>query len=322
MPKTVVDQLRASLAQFTATERRVAHQLLADWPMAGLQSATDLARTTGVSTPTVLRLAARLGYASYPGFQKRLREELAAQLSSPLAKSAQSTVTATRRAGARGGGAFAEAVIRNLRETFANLPPTELEEAGRLLADRRRRVHLVGGRFTDALAHYLSVQLRVLRPGVGHLHDQESNWQDQLLDMGKRDVLVVFDIRRYQPSLLRLAEAAAARGARVVLLTDQWLSPVARVAAHLLAARVMVPSVLDSSAALLALGEALLAEVIRRDWAGSQRRMRDLERLRESRVVASPKATARRASHPACGSGFSRDGSLSRAERAPTKPAL
>lgn len=282
MSKTVVDQLRANLAQFTATERRVAHQLLADWPMAGLQSATDLARTTGVSTPTVLRLAARLGYASYPGFQKRLREELAAQLSSPLAKSARAPGSGARRATARGGSEFAEAVIRNLRETFANLPPTELDEAGRLLADRRRRIHLVGGRFTDSLARYVSVQLRVLRPDVRHLQDQESNWQDQLLDMGRRDVLVVFDIRRYQPSLLRLAEGASARGARVVLVTDQWLSPIARVAAHLLPARVVVPSVLDSSAALLALGEALLAEVTRRDWAHSRRRMRDLERLRES----------------------------------------
>jgi len=282
MSKTVVDQLRANLAQFTATERRVAHQLLADWPMAGLQSATDLARTTGVSTPTVLRLAARLGYASYPGFQKRLREELAAQLSSPLAKSARAPGSGARRAAARGGSEFAEAVIRNLRETFANLPPTELDEAGRLLADRRRRIHLVGGRFTDSLARYVSVQLRVLRPDVSHLQDQESNWQDQLLDMGRRDVLVVFDIRRYQPSLLRLAEGASARGARVVLVTDQWLSPIARVATHLLPARVVVPSVLDSSAALLALGEALLAEVTRRDWAHSRRRMRDLERLRES----------------------------------------
>lgn len=282
MSKTVVDQLRANLAQFTATERRVAHQLLADWPMAGLQSATDLARTTGVSTPTVLRLAARLGYASYPGFQKRLREELAAQLSSPLAKSARAPGSGARRGAARGGGEFADAVIRNLRETFANLPPTELDEAGRLLADRRRRIHLVGGRFTDSLARYVSVQLRVLRPDVSHLQDQESNWQDQLLDMGRRDVLVVFDIRRYQPSLLRLAEGASARGARVVLVTDQWLSPIARVAAHLLPARVVVPSVLDSSAALLALGEALLAEVTRRDWAHSRRRMRDLERLRES----------------------------------------
>ncbi len=282
MSKTVVDQLRANLAQFTATERRVAHQLLADWPMAGLQSATDLARTTGVSTPTVLRLAARLGYASYPGFQKRLREELAAQLSSPLAKSARAPGSGARRGAARGGSEFAEAVIRNLRETFANLPPTELDEAGRLLADRRRRIHLVGGRFTDSLARYVSVQLRVLRPDVSHLQDQESNWQDQLLDMGRRDVLVVFDIRRYQPSLLRLAEGASARGARVVLVTDQWLSPIARVAAHLLPARVVVPSVLDSSAALLALGEALLAEVTRRDWAHSRRRMRDLERLRES----------------------------------------
>lgn len=287
MSKTVVDQLRASLARFTATERRVVHHLLADWPMAGLHSATDLARHTGVSTPTVLRLATRLGYASWPGFQKRLREELAAQLSSPLAKS--TPATATRRGRRHGSAEFADAVARNLRETFANLPPAELEQVGQLLSDRRRRIHLVGGRFTDSLARYLSVQLRVLRPGVAHLQDQESNWQDQLLDMGRRDVLVVFDIRRYQASLLRLAEAAAARGARVVLLTDQWLSPIARVATHLLPARVVVPSVLDSTAALLALGEALLADVVRRDWTYGRRRMRDLERLRDARATPAPK---------------------------------
>jgi DNA-binding MurR/RpiR family transcriptional regulator len=92
----------------------------------------------------------------------------------------------------------------------------------------------VGGRFTDALALYLSVQLRILRPGVSHLQEQESNWRDQLLDMGKRDVLVIYDIRRYQPSLLRLANAAASRQVRIILLTDQWLSPIVRVATHVL----------------------------------------------------------------------------------------
>src|SRR3546814_19156831 len=58
-----------------------------------------------------------------------------------------------------------------------------------LLGDPRRRVHVVGGRFTDALARYLSVQLRILRSGVNHLQDQEANWVDQVLDFGKRDVL-------------------------------------------------------------------------------------------------------------------------------------
>src|SRR3546814_10655925 len=67
------------------------------------------------------------------------------------------------------------------------------------------------------------------------------------LDFGKRDVLVVFDIRRYQANLLRLAQLAGKRGTRVVVFTDQWLSPVARHPEHVLRARIAVPSAWDKS---------------------------------------------------------------------------
>lgn len=279
MAQTIVEKLREGLDGFSATERRVAHQLLAEYPMAGLQSATGLARAVGVSPPTVLRLVGRLGFGSYLDFQRNLRGELAAQLSSPLAK--QPTAKQARRKGSQPVQAeFADAVLGNLQETFANLPRGEFEGVVQLLSDPRLRIHLIGGRFTDALALYLSVQLRILRPGVSHLQEQESNWRDQLLDMGKRDVLLVFDIRRYQPSLQRLAQAAAARQVRIILLTDQWLSPIVRVATHVLTARVVVPSVWDSSTALMALSESLLAEVSRQGWEKSRRRIKELEDMR------------------------------------------
>lgn len=280
MSQTIVERLREGLDAFSATERRVAHRLLAEYPVAGLQSASDLARAVGVSAPSVLRLVARLGFGSYPEFQRSLRGELVAQLASPLAKqppprSRREPVQLSAQ------NEFADAVGRNLQETFANLPAAEFESVVKLLADGRLHVHLIGGRFTDALALYLSVQLRVLRSGVSHMQEQESNWHDQLLDMGKRDVLVVYDIRRYQPSLLRLAQAAAERQVRIVLMTDQWLSPIARLATHVLPARVAVPSVWDSSTALMALSEALLAEVSRQGWEVSKQRMRELEGMRE-----------------------------------------
>jgi DNA-binding MurR/RpiR family transcriptional regulator len=279
MPQTVAERLRAGLDRFPASERRVAHGLLAEYPMRGLGSAADLARRVGVSAPSVTRLIARLGFASYPDLQRALRDELAAQLRSPLAKQVERPPR-TRRGQHRELDAFAAALASNLAETFAALPAAEFERAAELLADRRLRVHLIGGRFTDALARYLAVQLRVLRPGVDHLQDQESNWRDQLLDMGRRDLLVVFDIRRYQPSLMRLAEAASARRVRLVLLTDQWLSPIARVATRVLAARVEAPSMWDSNVALLGLAEALLSEVARLDWDRSRRRIAELERIR------------------------------------------
>ena len=279
MTQTIVEKLRENLDNFPATERRVAHQLLSEYPVAGLQSATDLARGVGVSPPTVLRLISRLGFGSYLDFQRELREELTAQLSSPLNKQPmtrrnQVAVTKTVQKD------FAEAVIDNIQNTFANLPPGEFAGVVQLLSDQRLQIHLIGGRFTDALALYLSVQLRILRPGVSHLQEQESNWHDQLLDMGKRDVLLVFDIRRYQPSLQRLAQAAAARQVQIILLTDQWLSPIVRVASHVLSARIAVPSVWDSSTALMAVSEALLGEVSRQGWDKSRRRFEELEKMR------------------------------------------
>jgi len=267
MSDTVVDQLRSSLGAFPATERRVALRLLADYPMAGLGSASELARNVGVSAPTVLRLVARLGFSSYPQFQAQLREELAAQLSPPLSKAPPT------QAPADSWRAFAQAVIANVSETFEHIASAEVEQITRLLADPRLRLHLVGGRFTDALARYLSVQLRILRPGVNHLQDQEANWLDQLIDMGARDVLVIFDIRRYQPSLLRLGLRAAERGTRIVLITDQWLSPISKVARHLLPVRVAVPSIWDSNAAMMAVVEALLAAVTQQLGAHSRKRI-------------------------------------------------
>ena len=269
--------LRDGLSSFSATEKRVAHRLLSDYPLAGLQSATELARAVGVSTPTVLRLVGKLGYSSYLDFQRDMREELASQRRSPLSKHAleieddSDALSAPRR--------FADAVQANIQDTFRQLLGDEFLAAAKLLSDPRAKVHLIGGRFTDALALYLSVQLRILRPQVNHLQEQESNWRDQLLDMSKRDVLVIYDIRRYQANLLRLAEAAAARQVKIILLTDQWLSPIARVASHVLTARIAVPSIWDSSAALMTLSEALLADVYRLGGEHSQKRIRELEQM-------------------------------------------
>ena len=80
----------------------------------------------------------------------------------------------------------------------------------------------------------MSAHLRIIRADVHHVTGQEGNWRDALVDMGKRDVLIIFDIRRYQESLSAFAKLAAGLGVTVILFTDQWLSPIARVAKHTL----------------------------------------------------------------------------------------
>lgn len=270
---TVAERIRDGMPLLTRSEKRAAQTLLANYPLQGLETAAQFASKAGVSTPSVLRFVGRIGFASYADFQRRLKEEVEERLQSPLAKTGADPSSAPVQP-------LGEAIAENVIETFRHLPPDELAAVGALLSDPRRPLHLLGGRFTDPLARYMTAHLRILRPNVSHIEGQRENWQDQLIDMGARDVLFLIDIRRYQADLTDFAVAAAKRRVTTILLTDQWLSPAARVARHTLPARVSVPSAWDSNAALLAIIEALIADVMARRWTQSRERMALIERLR------------------------------------------
>jgi DNA-binding MurR/RpiR family transcriptional regulator len=270
---SIAELIRRDLGRMTPNEKRAAHRLLADYPVAALETVARFGEASGVSAPTVLRMVAKLGFASYGAFQEALRGELAAQRETPL----------TKGAGAEGGdrlSRFAEAAAANIRTTEANIARDEFNAVVSLLADRKRPAHVLGGRFTDPIAAYLVAHLRVLRPFARHIGGDRQGRLDQLLDIGKRDVFVFFDIRRYSDDIAELAELAASRGATVVLITDQWLSPVSRVARHVLPAHVVAPSVWDSSAGLLLLVEALLSAVASELGAGARQRLTAVEKLR------------------------------------------
>jgi DNA-binding MurR/RpiR family transcriptional regulator len=271
---SIAELIRRDLGRLTPNERRAAHRLLADYPVAGLDTVARFGEAAGVSGPTVLRMIAKLGFASFGAFQAALRSELAARLATPLMKGGGD------RSGNDRLGRFAEATVANIRQTAANVARGEFDAVVRLLADQNRSVHVVGGRFTDPIADYLVAHLRVLRPRVRRLAGGRMNWLDQLLDVGKRDVVVVFDIRRYADDLAEFATKAAKRGATVALFTDQWLSPISRVAGHVLPAHVAAPSVWDSSAGLLLLVEAALSAVARRLGADARDRLTAIETLR------------------------------------------
>lgn len=274
---SLAERLRRELQRMTPNEKRAAMRLLADFPMAGLDTAARFGEAAGVSAPTVLRMIAKLGFPSYGAFQDELKAELAAQRETPLAKGAG--LGARMRRGDPLSD-FAAATIDNLRATSANVPRDEFAAVATMLADPRRGVHLLGGRFTDAIAEYMAAHLRVLRPNVRRLAGQPGARLDQLLDIERRDVVMLFDIRRYSADLLVFAEQAAARGAAVVLVTDQWMSPISRVARHVLPAHVAAPSVWDSGAGLLLIAEALLAEVAKADNGAGTKRLQALEAIR------------------------------------------
>jgi DNA-binding MurR/RpiR family transcriptional regulator len=275
MRQGVTELISDRMDAMPAGERRAAQALIANYPVIGLKTVAEFSQAAGVSSPTILRFVARLGFQNYPEFQAALQDELAAQLQSPASRaglpqpSRHGSVPAT-----------VEATLENIRETFRHVSEKQIADMVALLSNPKAAVFLIGGRFTDPVARYMAAHLTIIRPNVLHLTGQESNWRDRLIDMGKRDVLLIFDIRRYQESLARFAEKAHQRGVHIILFTDQWLSPIARFARHVVAGRTAVPSPWDSSAALFVVAETLIGELTRRLETDSARRIGEMEKLR------------------------------------------
>jgi DNA-binding MurR/RpiR family transcriptional regulator len=171
-------------------------------------------------------------------------------------------------------------MIANVERSLAEVPRPAFEAAVELLADRRRRVLLIGGRFTGSVALQFYLHLRELRPRVQLVSVQTATWVEHLLDIGRQDLLVVYDIRRYQEDVVRFARQAAGLGASVILFTDQWLSPIAAIARHVFALRTSMPSSWESFAALSALTEAMVVRIHERRWDEAKQRMERLETMR------------------------------------------
>jgi DNA-binding MurR/RpiR family transcriptional regulator len=254
--------VRQRLGECSPAERRVARALLASYPAAGLGTVAALAERAEVSAPTVLRFLSRLGFGGYPEFQRALREELAERETSPL-----TAYRATERTGAPPEGALRRAAAtlpEAVAGTLAELPQGELDAAVRLFADQQLRVTAAGGRFSALLAHYLVLHLMQVRGNSRLLPASPVERTDMLVDVGRRDLVVLFDFRRYEEATLALARHVTARGAKVVLFTDRWLSPVAGLAEVVLPSRVEAPSPYDSFTPTLALVETLVAGLIDR----------------------------------------------------------
>jgi DNA-binding MurR/RpiR family transcriptional regulator len=277
MEHPVGEVVRQRMTALSPAERRLAKVLLASYPIAGLESLARFADRAAVSPPTVTRFIGKLGFRGYPDFQDHLRQEVQARLSSPLARYEPEATGG--RVPSTLDPSF-EAFQRGLRTTLELIPEPEFEEVADLLADRRRRVLVLGGRLSGMLARHLAGQLHLLRPGVRLIDPERSQPVQELVDMRKRDLLVAFDFRRYQGDTVRSAVVAAERGGTVILFTDPWLSPASASARHTLVTSVETAAPFDSLVPALAVVEALVAAVLDRLGQQAQHRMRLLEDLR------------------------------------------
>ena len=261
--------ITARVEDLSPAEKRCARVLLADYPGAGLASASSLASAAGTSTPTVLRFVGRLGFGSYREFQQRLRDEITREATSPVQRAARS------RAEQKSATDFTAAVDQRLavaEQVVRTVPQGEFDAVVRLLADSPKRTLITGGYFTRHLAFLLASQLDQIIPGVDYTPEPLTRDVTKYLGLRKDGAVILFDFRRYEESARTLAALTKSQGASLVVITDHELSPCAQLADIVLPVYVDgIP--FDSDAGVLILVESLVECVFNAVGESGIRRM-------------------------------------------------
>jgi DNA-binding MurR/RpiR family transcriptional regulator len=270
---TLADRVTASMASLSESERRAARALLARYPTTGMETVALFAERAKVSGPTILRFVAKLGFTGYPEFRRALREEMEAQSEYPLTRP---HVGGTSPALTE----LSQSLVAVLEASMAMASTADIAKLTDLLIDERRQVFIFGGDFTEPAARHLEFHLRKTRTRVRMFSPSLPRRADELAEIKRKDVVIMFDIRRYQADTFRTAEIAKERGAVVALFTDQWMSDVAQVAEIVLRARVDVPSPWDSLIGIIALVEAMALSIDMRQWPIARARYETIERVR------------------------------------------
>jgi DNA-binding MurR/RpiR family transcriptional regulator len=242
----------------------------------------------------VLRLISKLGIGSYPDMQRLLRGEISARTSSPLEMYGTRTISAPNAANSESGLKFVadsrRVLTEGLEATFDSIPEGEIGGITRLLANPHRRIWTLGGRFSDLLAQYLTIHLKLLRKDVAHVSPFDHDRTFALMDFGPKDVVIAFDYRRYQDSTVGFLENVKQSKATTVLFTDPWLSPAAKYADHLLSCSVSASSPFDSLTSAFALVETVIAGVVEELGEAPRQRIEAFDSLQGSAFMFSATA--------------------------------
>lgn len=270
VPSTPVEERIQRAFEGLSPQLRIAARFIVQHPDdVALLSMRSLAAKAGVSASVMLRLAKRLGADDYNSFRDEFKERLRGQAPPRPFTTRARQLQSQRQRGETLGlvNEVLELDQTNLRATFANLDLATIESCV-VDIERASRVFVIGRRSCYPVAYGFHYAYQMFRRN-GHLVEERGgNFGNDFAAIGSADVLIGISFDPYSRQVVSALRHAAQRGAVVVAITDNLVSPLARCASHCLMVANASPGLLQSITAATALVQAIIALLLAR--AGDQ----------------------------------------------------
>lgn len=190
-------------------------------------TAAGVAQRAGVQASTLVRFSQALGYQGFSDLQDVFRSRLRERVPSydeRLAQLREHGLNASKARALLDG--FAEAASRSVAEFQAKADPAAIEQAVEILSGAET-IYLAGLRRSFPITSYMAYAMgklgirNILVDGIAGLGAEQTSF------ISSADAMLSISFTPYASETVTLTNAAKARGAKIVSITDSVFSPIA-----------------------------------------------------------------------------------------------
>lgn len=251
----ILTYLKNNLDTFSKRQKLIASYILENYDKAAYMTAAALSETIGVSESTVVRFAAEIGFLGYPQMQKRLR-----QLTVTQSTSLKRMEIASRHLDDENIlSSVLKSDVRMIEHTLEDIDKVQFDSAVNAIL-KAKNIYITGVRSAASLATFTDFYLRLMFDNTKLISSADpADMFEQAMHIDENDVIIGMSFPRYSKNMIKLLEFASKRGATVIGITDNIISPIVRVSNYSLIAKSDMNSFVDSLVAPFSVVNALIA---------------------------------------------------------------
>ena len=224
MNREILREIENNINEMTKSQKKIADYIINNSVQCAFQTADQLANSVGTSTPTVVRFANLFSYSGYAEFQKDLQENIKDMIAlySKLGSSSK---------GFNAKNHIVDEVVQiqlnNFNNTLENINEELILKASSLISEADR-VYISGSRSCFSVAHYLNYNLNRILGNCDQIISIGGDLAEKVDRIKKGDVVILMSLPKYVKNIVSVAKVANERGAKVISITDSYMSPLVK----------------------------------------------------------------------------------------------
>ncbi|MBN2345219.1 MAG: MurR/RpiR family transcriptional regulator [Candidatus Aminicenantes bacterium] len=274
MKRNLRAEITKGMAGFSRTQKRLAGVLLDNWAEIPLLSIEGIAERAGVSTASITRLTRKLSCKGFHDFKIQVRREQLHSIVNPLERFFSLPADL---GGRKPLVQAARQDVKNINLLLNSVGEETFLKLVRWLSEARR-VYTYGVGISSIFSDLIAYTFSQIHKETHSLTEGHVPVEEMIFAMEKDELVIFSSFFPYSKCTIEFAQLAQQRGLRIVLLSDNEFSPLARFASLVL--KVPRENILftTSISALAVLLNAVATEIALQNKDALARELKEMER--------------------------------------------